>query len=121
MVVSPVDAVKTQMALVDDSVPDEYEVVGGYPNPFNPQTSIPVNLPEAAGVSLKVYDLLGRVVAVLTKGETPAGRRTLIFDASRLATGVYFIQGVVRTRDNQVIRAAQRVPERPRADIGFAT
>jgi parallel beta helix pectate lyase-like protein/type IX secretion system substrate protein len=109
VVLSPVDVALNRVALVEDSAPEEYEVLGGYPNPFNPQTAVPVNLPEAADVSLKVYDLLGRVVAVLADGEMPAGRHTVIFDGSRLATGVYFIHGVVRTRGSQVIRAVQRV------------
>ena len=63
-----------------------------YPNPFNPTTMVPFSLAEAAHVSIKVYDLLGREVAVLVDGAMSAGRHEVTFEASTLPTGVYLIR-----------------------------
>ena len=62
---------------------------------------VPFRLTEAAHVSLKVYDLLGREVAVLVDGRLPAGEHEAVFEASALPTGVYLIRmeaaGIVQT------------------------
>ena len=63
-----------------------------YPNPFNPTTTINYQLPMNGRVSLKVYDLLGREVAVLVNEMKEAGSYEEKFDASKLASGIYFIQ-----------------------------
>lgn len=60
-----------------------------YPNPFNPTTRIVFDLPESANVRLQVYDLTGRLVATLVDDMRTAGRHTVRFDASNLASGVY--------------------------------
>lgn len=61
-----------------------------YPNPFNPSTEITFDLPHSMQASLKVYDVLGREVAVLMDGVIGAGAHTVTFDASELSSGVYF-------------------------------
>jgi hypothetical protein len=60
-----------------------------YPNPFNPVTIIRYSIPKDARLSLAVYDILGREVAILESGVKSAGSYTVNFDASRLASGVY--------------------------------
>jgi hypothetical protein len=60
------------------------------PNPFNPETSLTVMLPETGFASLKVYDLSGRVVATLLDGMAAAGTRQFRFQAGALPSGVYF-------------------------------
>jgi len=64
--------------------------IGNFPNPFNPSTTISFVLPEDGHVTLKVYDLLGRVVQELVNETMTAGSHQTIFDASRLPSGVYF-------------------------------
>ena len=59
------------------------------PNPFNPQTTIKFSLPDAAFVTLKVFDLQGRLVATLADGLMSSGSHDLIFDGSNLVSGVY--------------------------------
>jgi hypothetical protein len=71
-------------------LPVTYNLGQNYPNPFNPSTKISFSLPEQGMVSLKVYDILGREAAVLIEGEMNAGNHSVVFDASALASGVYF-------------------------------
>jgi hypothetical protein len=73
------------------SVPGVFALLQNYPNPFNPTTAIEFTLAENSKVSLKVYDLLGREVAVLVNGEMKAGiLHRVPFDGSKLASGIYF-------------------------------
>ena len=69
---------------------ESYRLEQNYPNPFNPTTNITYVLPKAENVSLKVYDVLGREVATLVNEVKPAGAYTVPFNASSLASGVYF-------------------------------
>ena len=66
------------------------ELYQNYPNPFNPSTSINFQLSSVSFVTLKVYDILGREVAVLVNEQKAAGEYTSRFDASQIGSGVYF-------------------------------
>ena len=75
----------------------EFSLYQNYPNPFNPITNIKfriANLPDGkAGfglVTLKVYDVLGNEVATLINEEKQPGEYEVEFDASVLASGIYF-------------------------------
>ncbi|HCA43679.1 MAG TPA: hypothetical protein DEP28_10565, partial [Bacteroidetes bacterium] len=61
-----------------------------FPNPFNPSTKIRFDLPFSSEVSLTVYDYLGREVKQLINGIKQAGAYEIEFDASNLASGIYF-------------------------------
>ena len=80
------------MALVkaEIGIPSEYSLAQNYPNPFNPVTSIEYTLPEAANVKVEVYNLLGQVVEVLVDSGQEAGYHSVQWDASDVASGVYF-------------------------------
>jgi hypothetical protein len=68
----------------------DYSLSQNYPNPFNPTTSIDINVPKEGLVTLKVYDILGKEVAVLINGVMkPVSNYKVIFDAGKLPTGVY--------------------------------
>lgn len=73
-------------------IPDEYVLYQSYPNPFNPSTTIKYSLPNSDIVSLKVFDILGREVAILLDEYKTAGTHTVEFNAGGLASGVYFYQ-----------------------------
>jgi hypothetical protein len=76
-------------------VPDRFTLLQNYPNPFNPVTtiiySVAANKIEDK-ITLKVYDMLGREVAVLVNEVETAGSHIVKYDASKLASGVYFYQ-----------------------------
>ena len=73
-----------------DVVPSQFFVDQNYPNPFNPSTQIKFGITEAANIDLRVYDALGREVAVLISNQfMGAGSYNVTFDASNLASGTY--------------------------------
>lgn len=75
---------------VETGVINSYDLAQNYPNPFNPVTTITWQIPANSRVILKVYNLLGKEVAVLVNGEKPAGSYQVEFDASSLPSGTYF-------------------------------
>jgi hypothetical protein len=85
-----------------------YALYQNYPNPFNPATVISYQVPKSSPVALIVFDILGREVRTLVNQEQPAGRYTITFDASNLASGVYFYRmqaaGFVQTRRLLLLR-----------------
>jgi len=79
--------------------PKSFTLSQNYPNPFNPSTKIsyqiPVSLYPSKGgtlVTLKIYDILGKVVATLVNEEQGAGFYEIEFVASQLSSGIYFYQ-----------------------------
>ena len=66
--------------------------LGNYPNPFNPTTIISYQLPKEGMVTIKIFDALGREVKTLVNEFKLHGKYTVSFDASNLASGVYFYQ-----------------------------
>ncbi len=69
--------------------PTEFNLYQNYPNPFNPTTTITYQLPTAGNVSLKVFDVLGKEVAVLVDEYKNSGKYSVNFDAGNLSSGVY--------------------------------
>ena len=73
--------------------PDRTQIMSNYPNPFNPQTTIPFKLSQAGPVRIEVFNYLGRRVQTLVKREShPAGQFQVQFDGSSLASGTYFVR-----------------------------
>ncbi len=72
-------------------LPMEYGMSTAYPNPFNPSTTLSVNLPEAGELNVSVFNVTGQQVAILANGQYAAGSHVMNFDASRLSGGVYFV------------------------------
>jgi hypothetical protein len=68
----------------------DFHLQQNYPNPFNPTTIINFQLPIDNYVTLKVFDALGREVRTLVNEEMKAGSYTTTFDATGLASGVYY-------------------------------
>ena len=73
------------------NIPGSFSLVKNYPNPFNPRTRILFNVPRTAKIKITVYDITGKEVkTVLNETRQPALEDFADFDASDLATGVYF-------------------------------
>ncbi|PWB74273.1 hypothetical protein C3F09_04150 [candidate division GN15 bacterium] len=72
------------------NLPEGFALYQNYPNPFNPSTVISYSLPSRTNVQLDVIDLLGRTVQSRDLGAQDAGEHQLQFNASGLASGVYF-------------------------------
>lgn len=81
----------TTPLIVENAVPERFALWQNYPNPFNPATTIGFSLPCAGQVTLKIYNLLGQEVAtVLNREDMDEGDQEIDFNASHLASGVYF-------------------------------
>jgi len=80
----------TGVTAAPDGAPTSFRLEQNYPNPFNPTTNIVYDVPSQSRVTLTVLDVLGRELAVLVDQVQSPGRYKAIFDASGLASGVYF-------------------------------
>jgi hypothetical protein len=93
----------------DDSgvIPSEYSLLPAYPNPFNPQTTVEYQLPEASKVTLEVYNTLGQKVRTLINGHNNAGRYHVIWNGhdetnNPAASGVYLIRFHARAKNSSI-------------------
>ncbi|HCY78019.1 MAG TPA: hypothetical protein DHV28_19100 [Ignavibacteriales bacterium] len=74
----------------NDKVPSEFYLDQNFPNPFNPTTEIKFGITEGANIDLRIYDALGREVAVLISNEfMSGGSYNVKFDATKMASGTY--------------------------------
>jgi len=89
---SDVDLSGTRNILETKAVtrPNQYSLEQNYPNPFNPMTTIEFNLQKSARTVLEVYDILGRKITTLVNDNMPAGAHVIRWNASGMASGVYF-------------------------------
>lgn len=71
-------------------LPQRFRLRPPYPNPFNPSTTLELELDRAGQLDLRVYDLLGREMTVLARARLEPGVYRLYLDASRWASGTYF-------------------------------
>jgi hypothetical protein len=92
------------------ALPSAFRLYQNYPNPFNPATTIAFDIPVDATVTIEIFDVLGRRVAVPADGFHPAGPHNVVWDAGRQSSGVYF--AVMRASDRSgraVFRDAKKL------------
>lgn len=75
-------------------IPSEFQLCSNYPNPFNPSTNIPFNLPEKSNVNITIYDLTGRTIKILVNEQFNEGTHRVIWDGTNdngrlVSNGVY--------------------------------
>jgi len=88
---TPEEGILLDVEIIDEqTIPTEYLLQQNYPNPFNPTTTIRFTILDPGFTSLKVYDILGRELETLLGEDLSSGNYEIIFDASRLSSGVYF-------------------------------
>jgi hypothetical protein len=71
-------------------LPRDYYLAQSYPNPFNPIATIEYGLPEDIFVIIKIYDILGRAIAILVNEHKSAGSYKAHWDAKNQPSGMYF-------------------------------
>ena len=74
------------------ATPQTFALAQCYPNPFNPTTNIQFSLPKQAYVSLKVFNVLGQLVATPVNEVRPEGTYSVAWSANSLPSGIYFYQ-----------------------------
>ncbi len=77
---------------ISNEVPKDFRLEQNYPNPFNPVTNIKFTIKENTRVSLKVYDITGKLVSTLVNNVLDRGEHSIIFDGSNFASGIYYYQ-----------------------------
>ena len=85
----PLSEMITSVETCPTNLPVHYSLSQNFPNPFNPSTSIRFELGGAGFVSLRVYDVLGNVVATLENGEMKQGGYQVTWKATGLSSGIY--------------------------------
>lgn len=73
-----------------NETPGEYKLSQNYPNPFNPETVIKYRIPNSSNVSIKVFNALGKEVAILVNENQDAGAYSVNFDGSNFSSGLYY-------------------------------
>jgi hypothetical protein len=87
------------------NIPEQYSLVGNYPNPFNPATTISYLLPQMSDVTLEVYSVLGQLVSRSHTGIQGPGQASTVFNASNLDSGVYLYRVKFTAPGTQIERA----------------
>ena len=77
---------------VTKELPVSFTLSNAYPNPFNPTTTLTLDIADQSFASVKVFNLRGEVVGVLMNDMVNAGSYTMTWDASNLSSGVYMIK-----------------------------
>ena len=80
----------TDVTEIRSKIPAHIELYTNYPNPFNPVTTIGYSIPRSSEITIIIYDLLGREVFRLSENQKDAGYHKVIWDASNMASGIYF-------------------------------
>jgi hypothetical protein len=77
---------------ISKNIPNEFDILQNFPNPFNPSTKINFISAKTSHIKLEIFDLLGQNVAVLTDNFYQPGNHEIIWDASGLSSGIYFVR-----------------------------
>lgn len=88
----------TSVELESPAIVGKLYLYQNYPNPFNPVTTIKYLLPESGTVHVKIFDILGREIAILYNGWKQKGEHEFIFNASSYSSGVYIYQIISGTQ-----------------------
>jgi hypothetical protein len=85
-----VESITVGVERIDDAIPTQTGLEQNYPNPFNPNTGIRYQVSGVSHVDLRVFDLLGREVAVLANEVKQPGTYRVTWNATNFSSGVYF-------------------------------
>ncbi len=90
---------------ISTEIPNDYRLFQNYPNPFNPVTRIKFDIPESEKVSLKIFDINGKLVKILADEFISAGSYSVNWDAGNTGSGIYFCKLIAgkKTITNKMI------------------
>jgi len=91
------------------TMPNDYALLANYPNPFNPETTIGFNLPEAADVTVTIYNVNGQAICTLVNTRLNAGTHQLQWNPDNVSGGLYFYKLVARNDDNEVFSFTRKM------------
>ena len=75
----------------DDLMPSVFDVSNAYPNPFNPSTTIDVDIPESGILNVGVYNLKGQLMSTVINETVYPGTYSIVWDGSNLTSGLYIL------------------------------
>tara|TARA_B100001250_G_scaffold401493_1_gene413430 strand:- start:438 stop:2357 length:1920 start_codon:yes stop_codon:yes gene_type:complete len=81
-----------ELAMVDETFPLSYKLYNAYPNPFNPSTTINLDIGNDQFISLNIYDLNGRLIKEFSIKHLLPGSHTILWKPSNITSGIYFIE-----------------------------
>ncbi|MDP8220717.1 MAG: carboxypeptidase regulatory-like domain-containing protein, partial [Candidatus Stygibacter frigidus] len=76
----------------DDEIISQTSLIGVYPNPFNPETTLSFNLQKAVHTTIEVYNLKGQKIESIVDKQLPAGSHSVTWDAAQQPSGIYLIK-----------------------------
>jgi hypothetical protein len=91
------------------TIAESFSLSQNYPNPFNPSTKINFSIPERGFVTLKIYDLLGKEIRELVKGEYSGGVYAVDFSAGDLSSGIYIYSIEVNSESGKISRDTKKL------------
>ncbi|MEO8513853.1 MAG: choice-of-anchor B family protein [Ignavibacteria bacterium] len=91
----------------NNNLPSGYSLKQNFPNPFNPVTKIEYSVPQNSYIRIKIYDLKGGIIGILSDKFEDAGVHSFTYDASRLSSGVYFY--TLETGDGMILLTKKMV------------
>jgi hypothetical protein len=107
-IIEAIVANSEQEVSVDMPIVTSFTLSDAYPNPFNPTTTMTLTTPDAGNVTVQVYNLHGQIVSTLLSGHQPANTYSLVWDASNVPSGMYFVKaefgGITETQKLMLIK-----------------
>lgn len=88
-----------------ETIPDNYSIIENYPNPFNNETKIRISLSKYSYITLKIYNMSGKLISNLANGKYNKGVYKFNFNGGKLASGMYFavLQTEKGTRTHKIV------------------
>ena len=90
------------VSILIENIPDSFDISSAYPNPFNPETTFKVHLPQESTIIVDVIDLNGRFIDKLVSGNYQAGTYDFSWNASKFPSGIYLVR--LTYRENFLVK-----------------
>ena len=79
----------TSLSNEDNLLPSTFDISNAYPNPFNPSTTVNIDIPEAGLLNVSVYNLKGQLVSTVVNKTVYPGSHSFVWNGSGLTSGLY--------------------------------